>query len=214
LLNNILSGALGELSEELFGTMEFLRNNLKMVTKSIQGIIEFSNVEAQDFSLKFGKHNLRELISQTNSLVGSVGIEKSFIGTIDVDNSINVWCDSEQIIRVLRNLVLNAIQYTPLNCQIEFTAEEKNGFVAVYVKDNGYGIAKKDLKRIFEQYVKLDPHSSGSGLGLSVVKSLVEAHGGTVRAESEGKNKGSTFIFTLPKDQKSYEKLTTKKSKI
>ncbi len=213
LLENILSGQLGMLSEELFGTMEFLRNNLDKVTKSILGIVEFSNVEAQDFSLSLGEHNLKELISQTTSLVGSVGIEKSFIGTVDVSNEISVWCDSEQIIRVLRNLVLNAIQFTPLNCDILFTAKEKNGLVTVYVKDNGYGIHKKDLSIIFDQYVKIDPHSSGSGLGLSVVKSLVEAHGGTVRAESEGKNKGSTFIFTLPTNKGSYTKLMSKKEK-
>ncbi|MHA1155311.1 MAG: sensor histidine kinase, partial [Candidatus Heimdallarchaeota archaeon] len=213
LLENILSGQLGMLSEELFGTMEFLRNNLDKVTKSILGIVEFSNVEAQDFSLSLSEHNLKELISQTTSLVGSVGIEKSFIGTVDVSNDISVWCDSEQIIRVLRNLVLNAIQFTPLNCDILFTAKEKNGLVTVYVKDNGYGIHKKDLSIIFDQYVKIDPHSSGSGLGLSVVKSLVEAHGGTVRAESEGKNKGSTFIFTLPTNKGSYTKLMSKKEK-
>jgi signal transduction histidine kinase len=55
--------------------------------------------------------------------------------------------------------------------------------------------------------VKVDPKSPGSGLGLAVVKSLVEAHGGTIVAESEGRNKGSTFRFTLPKNKKTYEKL-------
>lgn len=213
LIDTILRGQLGMLNEELFGTMEFLRNNLDKVTKSILGIIEFSNIEAQDFSLKLGEHNLKELISQTTSLVGSVGIQKSFFGTIDVSNKVTVWCDSEQIIRVLRNLVLNAIQFTSLNCNIHFSAKDKNGLVAVYVKDNGFGIAKKDLKRIFEQYVKTDPQGAGSGLGLSMVKSLVEAHGGTVRAESEGKNKGSTFIFTLPTNEVLYKKLISKKEK-
>ncbi len=213
LIDTILRGQLGMLSEELFGTMEFLRNNLEKVSKSIFGIIEFSNIEAQDFSLKLDEHNLKDLISQTTSLVGSVGIQKSFIGTIELSNEVTVWCDSEQIIRVLRNLVLNAIQFTPINCNIHFSAEDKNGLVAVYLKDNGFGIAKKDLKRIFEQYVKTDPESSGSGLGLSMVKSLVEAHGGTVRAESEGKNKGSTFMFTLPTNKASYEKLISKKEK-
>ncbi len=73
--------------------------------------------------------------------------------------------------------------------------------------DNGVGIYKKDLKRIFEQYVKVDPKSPGSGLGLAVVKSLVEAHGGTVIAESDGKNKGSTFRFTLPKNKKVHDRI-------
>ncbi len=213
LIDTILRGKLGLLSEELFGTMEFLRNNLDKVSKSIFGIIEFSNIEAQDFSLKLNENNLKELISQTTSLVGSVGIQKSFIGTVDISSKVNVWCDSEQIIRILRNLILNAIQFTPLNCTILFTAEEKNGLVAVSVKDNGFGIAKKDLEIIFNQYVKTDPQSPGSGLGLSMVRSLVEAHGGTVRAKSEGKNKGSTFIFTLPTNEASYEKLISKKEK-
>jgi len=120
---------------------------------------------------------------------------------------LNVWCDKEQIVRVFKNLILNAIKFTDIDCRIEISARSvEDNFVEIAVKDNGIGIAKKDLERIFNQYVKVNPKSPGSGLGLSVVKSIVEVHGGSVWAESKGNNKGSTFYFTLPKDKKTYQK--------
>lgn len=214
LIDGILSGQLGELNEETFGTIEFLRNNLDRVSKSIMDILEFSNIEAQDFTLSLREHNLKQLISQAVSTVGTIGIEKSFIAMIEVPEDLKVWCDIEQITRVMKNLLLNAIQFTPMDCKIEVSASKaKDNMIRVSVTDNGYGIPKKDLKRIFEQYVKLDPSTSGSGLGLTVVKSLVEAHGGTVTAYSEGENKGSTFTFTLPARKKIYEKLLSENEK-
>jgi len=211
LIDHILSGQLGELNDETFGTIEFLRNNLDRVSKSIMDILEFSNIEAQDFTLTLKEHNLKELISQAVSKIGTIGIEKSFIAMIEVPDDLKVWCDIEQITRVLKNLLMNAIQFTPMDCKIDVSASKgRNGMVRVAVTDNGYGIEKKDLERIFEQYVKIDPSTPGSGLGLTVVKSLVEAHGGTIKSFSDGINKGSTFTFTLPETKKTFEKLTAK----
>lgn len=212
LLDSILSGDTGELNEELFGTIEYLRNNLQNVTKSIMAILEFSSIEAKDFTLKTKQYQLKDIVSQAFQAVGSMGLNKGFFTSYDVPEEIKVWCDSEQVIRIIKNLLVNAIQFTSQDCQIKIAAKKsKRGIVSVSISDNGIGLLKKDLKRIFEQYVKLDAYSTGSGLGLSVVKSLVEAHGGTIKAESEGKDKGSTFTFTLPTSKSVYQKLVAPK---
>jgi len=214
LLDSILSGETGELNEELFGTIEYLRNNLQNVTKSIMAILEFSSIEAKDFTLKTKQYQLMDIVSQAFQVVGSMGLNKGFFTTYDVPEDIKVWCDSEQVIRIIKNLLVNAIQFTPQDCQIKITAKKlKKGLVSMSIADNGIGLLKKDLKRIFEQYIKLDTYSPGSGLGLSVVKSLVEAHGGKIKAESEGKDKGTTFTFTLPATKSVYQKLIEPKEK-
>ena len=169
-------------------------------------ILDFSTIEAQGYDLEPKKHNIKEIVSDTLESIGSVVIDKGFIVSREIPDNVNAWCDDEKVIRILKNLILNAIKFTERDCNIHISARNlKNGFIEISVKDNGIGIAKKDINRIFDQYVKVDSKSSGSGLGLTVVKSLVEAHGGTVEAKSEGKNKGSTFTFTLPKNQKSFD---------
>ncbi|MHA1244408.1 MAG: hypothetical protein ACTSP7_07510, partial [Candidatus Heimdallarchaeota archaeon] len=103
LLDSILSGDTGELNEELFGTIEYLRNNLQNVTKSIMAILEFSSVEAKDFTLKTKQYQLKEIVSQAFQAVGSMGLNKGFFTTYEVPEDIKVWCDSEQVIRIIKN---------------------------------------------------------------------------------------------------------------
>ncbi|MEA2071069.1 MAG: PAS domain S-box protein [Asgard group archaeon] len=202
LLEGLLSGEMGKFSDELFGTIEYLLSNVKSVSKSINDILDFSSMEAQGFRLNCQEHNVNNLISEAMQDIGSVVIDKGFIATKSIPEDMKVWCDSEQINRVLKNLMLNAIKFTPENCKINFTAKDlENGFVEIAIADNGIGLKEEDLERIFEQYVKVDPESEGSGLGLTVVKSIIEEHGGSVRAFSEGLGKGSTFYFTLPKNK-------------
>ncbi|MCK5157816.1 MAG: PAS domain S-box protein [Candidatus Heimdallarchaeota archaeon] len=208
LLDQILSGQLGELGEEVFGTIEYLRNNLANVSRSILDIMDHSTLETQGYTLKHKQYQLRDIVSDTLTAVGSVIIDKGFIVSHDIPEKLSAWCDKEQVVRIIKNLVLNAIKFTEKDSNIRIIAKNlKKDFIEISVIDNGLGIYKKDLDRIFDQYVKVDPKSPGSGLGLAVVKSLVEAHGGTVLAESEGKNKGSTFRFTLPKNKKIHERI-------
>ncbi|MGB9681772.1 MAG: sensor histidine kinase [bacterium] len=105
--------------------------------------------------------------------------------------------------QVISNLIDNAIKYTPSGGRIDVKVEDMGRFVKVSVSDTGIGIPREDLPRIFERFYRGDksrnPSLGGVGLGLSIVKHIVEAHGGKVGVESE-LGKGSTFYFTLPKE--------------
>ena len=109
-----------------------------------------------------------------------------------------VCCDPDAISRVIMNLLINASQHCP-NGSIEVVAEEKEEMVRVSVKDSGSGIPGHQMQRIFE------PHESfrkgGTGLGLSICRDFIRAHQGEIWADSEGKNRGSIFCFTLPKSR-------------
>jgi CheY-like chemotaxis protein len=109
-----------------------------------------------------------------------------------------VCCDPDTISRVIMNLLINALQHCHKGL-IEVTAEERDDLVQISVKDTGSGISSQNLHRIFE------PHESfrkdGTGLGLSICRDFIKAHNGKIWVDSEGRNKGSVFHFTLPKSR-------------
>ncbi len=110
--------------------------------------------------------------------------------------------DPERILQVLGNLLGNALRYTPPGGQVTIRARAQGKQVLITVTDTGIGIPAKDLPHIFERFYRVDKSRSrakgGTGLGLTIAKHLVEAHGGRIWAESPGPGQGSTFAFTLP----------------
>ncbi len=112
-----------------------------------------------------------------------------------------VYGDHQRLTEVLQNLLDNAVKYmgdqpVPL---IEIGARKEEDKIVYFVKDNGTGIDAQYHKRIFGLFDKLDATSEGTGIGLALVKRIIETHGGKIWVESEGLGKGSTFFFTLPK---------------
>jgi signal transduction histidine kinase len=107
-----------------------------------------------------------------------------------------VEADPARLSGVLRNLLANAIRYTPAGGSVRVTAQRSADQVIIEVRDTGAGIAPELLPRVFQRFVK-GPGSTGSGLGLAIAHDIVEAHGGTIEATSQG-GKGTTIRFTLP----------------
>ncbi len=108
--------------------------------------------------------------------------------------------DHARIREVLANLIENAIKYRGSRHDpvIRIGVDRKGDEQVFFVQDNGTGIESRYLERIFNLFEKLDPTTEGTGVGLAIVKQIIEAHGGRVWAESEGPGKGATFRFTLP----------------
>ncbi|HMO11534.1 MAG TPA: ATP-binding protein, partial [Actinotalea sp.] len=110
--------------------------------------------------------------------------------------------DPDRIAQVLGNLVDNALRHTPAGGRVTLAAARVRDGVALMVADTGEGIAAEHLPHLFERFYRADTardrHSGGSGIGLAITKAIVEAHGGNVRAESQGRGRGSRFVVTLP----------------
>jgi signal transduction histidine kinase len=111
-----------------------------------------------------------------------------------------VQADRRRLLEVYQNLVENAAKFSAGSPapRVEIGARSDRGEPVFYVKDNGRGIEPRFLERVFDLFEKLDPGASGTGVGLALVRRIVEAHGGRAWAESDGPGRGATFCFTLP----------------
>jgi signal transduction histidine kinase/CheY-like chemotaxis protein len=113
-----------------------------------------------------------------------------------------VRADEDRILQVLTNLLSNARKYSPQGGAVELEASERDGQVTVSVRDRGLGIPREAQSRLFEKFYRVDNSDrrqiKGTGLGLTISRKIVEAHGGRIWAESEGVGLGSRFSFTLP----------------
>jgi signal transduction histidine kinase len=130
-------------------------------------------------------------------------------GRIDETNTVievqsdfpSVHGDRVRLVEVIQNLVENAVKYSKpnvrLRIEIGLNGHIENGYPVFYVRDNGIGIEPQYHERIFGLFNKLDAQSEGTGIGLSLVKRIIEVHNGRIWVESE-KDKGATFYFTLP----------------
>ncbi|RPH54400.1 sensor histidine kinase, partial [bacterium] len=110
--------------------------------------------------------------------------------------------DPQRLQQVVWNLLSNAIKFTPRGGEVRVSVEALDGHTEIIVADTGQGIAAEFLPHVFERFRQADPSSTrrhgGLGLGLAIVRQLVELHGGTVRAESFGEGRGATFVVSLP----------------
>ncbi len=174
-----------------------------LLARLITDLRDLSLAEAGQLSLQREIVDIAALVSSiTTTLREWTASQNIRIDLESPDDAPRVWADPIRIGQVLRNLLDNAIRHTPRGGVIEVTIERKpDSFITISVRDAGSGIAPEDLPHVFEHFYKVDParerSRSGSGIGLAIVKQLVEAHGGSVSVEST-QGSGSVFTFMLP----------------
>ena len=145
--------------------------------------------------------NVAEIVNQALEAVRPQAEVRNIEVTVDVDEALTGYCDGMQMVHVVRNLVDNAVKYTPEGGSVEVAAGAQDSHLAIWVKDTGIGIPHGEMDRIFERFYRVDKARSrrlgGTGLGLAIVKEIIDAHGGEVLVETE-LGKGSTFTVKLP----------------
>lgn len=174
------------------------------LNRLVDDLQELSRVEAGAYELKLQPVSVEGLVRSVVASLGRQYEQKGVKISVSVAPGLPpVMADELRIGQVLTNLLINALQYTPEGGQVEVRAVESQGMVRFSVIDTGIGIPAEHLPHIFDRFYRVDKSrsraSGGSGVGLTIARHLVEAHGGTIWAESAGTNAGSTFSFTLPK---------------
>ena len=198
----LLEGALKE--DVAFQFVQVIKRHTDRLTKIVDDLLMLSKIESKEFRLKREVISLRDLIDDVIDFVkGAAGKKNISISRNEILPSLVLEADRNYLEQVLTNLLDNAIKYTPEGGRIAISAIEKESKeIRFSIEDNGIGIPREDIPRIFERFYRVDKGRSqdlgGTGLGLSIVKHLVQAHGGRVWVESR-LGEGSTFYFTLPK---------------
>ncbi|MHA2008967.1 MAG: PAS domain S-box protein [Promethearchaeota archaeon] len=171
----------------------------------IKDLIETSKLESGDIELNLSEENLSFLIRFCVRDLRGLVENRDHKLILEIQDELPVLIEKERIYEVIINLLSNAIKYTPPNGIIKIKSERKKGEYLVSVKDNGIGLTKEEISKIFKKFGKierygkgLDVVSEGSGLGLYISKRITELHGGKIGVKSKGRNKGSTFTFTIP----------------
>ncbi|MDH7602559.1 MAG: ATP-binding protein [Armatimonadota bacterium] len=145
--------------------------------------------------------DITDVVLQAVEVVRPLAKQKGIEINVDMPEKLVVYCDGTQMIHAVRNLVDNAVKYTPEGGKVWVSAGVDGERFYVRVKDTGIGIPQGEVRRIFERFYRVDKARSrqygGTGLGLSIVKEIVDAHGGEVCVETE-LGKGSTFTIFIP----------------
>jgi PAS domain S-box-containing protein len=174
------------------------------LSELINKYLDISRIESGRSQLKKAPLDVREVIDKVLDINLQQANRKRIKVTLDMPPTLSaVSADRDMIEQVVLNLFTNAVKYSPEGTEIVVRMMEKAADIVVEVEDHGYGIPEKSLQRIFDKFYRVSENAkvrdaTGSGLGLSLVKEIVEAHGGEVAVRSQV-GVGSTFCFTLPK---------------
>ena len=163
--------------------------------------LDYAKIDAGYLKIEAIETDLVKLVKSSSDLARVMANEKHQTLTLELSEQLIAFADEPKLKQVVDNLISNAIKYTPENGSINIQLEQKGNFVRFSVKDTGEGISNENLKLLFEKFSRLpgESHrSKGTGLGLVIVKAIVEGHGGKVWAESKGTGEGSTFQFEIP----------------
>ena len=171
---------------------------------TVEQVLQASRTREKQRLMNLTEINLGELIGETvGSIVSRRHLDDSAIRFSPPIETIQVLGDRGELQTALANLIDNAIKYSPEGPKITIKLRSARPKKAeIFIRDNGIGMARSDLKRVFKRFYRAQNSTSsttkGTGLGLAIVQSIVAKHGGTVRAESKGEGLGTTIIVRLP----------------
>ena len=164
----------------------------------IVDLLDLAKIESGRLVIEPQMHDVASIVKDSVDILAPVATGRGLALTADVPSSdVRIFCDRERVLQVLSNFIGNALKFTSEGGAITVTAAEREGETTFSVADTGCGIAGDELPHIFDRYWQAKSARDGIGLGLSIAKGLVEAHGGRIWVESKI-GQGTTFFFTLP----------------
>ncbi|HSP16349.1 MAG TPA: ATP-binding protein [Thermoanaerobaculia bacterium] len=170
--------------------------------KLIDELLDVSRVAAGKMHFDMQPMDIGVVVDGAVEMVRPAAEAKGIHLRVRIESVLAVRGDAARLKQVVWNLLTNAIKFTPGGGSVEVVLRQSGSNAEIEVRDTGEGIDPKFLPHVFKRFRQADSSTSrrhgGLGIGLSIVSSLVEGHGGTVRAESEGANRGSTFVVTIP----------------
>jgi signal transduction histidine kinase len=188
--------------DSLQRALKVIKNSAFAQKQLIEDILDVSRIVNGKMMLKVSAVDIRGIVDSALDTLRPAAEAKRITVTTDVPDVLDTCGDRDRLQQVVWNLVANAIKFTPRDGRVDVRVENLGTDLRIIVSDNGVGIAPAFLPHIFDRFSQADSTMTrahgGLGLGMAIVRHLVELHGGTVQAESEGENRGATFTVTLP----------------
>ncbi len=213
----LLQGAGGELNEDQRKYLKIVRSNAERLTVMVNDLLEISRLEARRTRLNMRELAFEDVIREVEMSLDGHRVTKNIDLTVDIPPDLpRVRGDRERLLQVMTNLLNNAYKYTPEGGSVKVSVDtqrirdedEVRSYLLVKVADTGIGISKADQHNLFQRFFRSDNPEvrkvTGTGLGLYIVKSLVELHEGRIWAKSQ-LGEGTTFNFLLPTTQNDAE---------
>jgi len=213
----VLDRAIGELNQAQEEYLTDVYNSSRHLLALINDILDLAKVEAGKLEFTPSSIKIRDVLENSLVMIKEKALKRGIKVTTDLDNiPQSIQADERKLKQILYNLLANAVKFTPTSGSIVLAAKRltdrdklpkdmshsSTSYLQISVEDSGIGLNKQDLERIFESFEQVESSASrqfqGTGLGLSLTKSLVELHNGKIWAESVGEGQGATFSFCIP----------------
>lgn len=190
---------IGNLNTEQKQLVSSIKDDAKRLLRTTGELLNITQVETGKTQLKIESFDAKDSISEALEATRILAEQKNIVIKTNLPESLpEIYSDREKTTWVISNLLSNAIRYSYENASVEITAEAKNDFLYIKVRDNGMGISPQYKNKIFDKYFRIPgSEKEGTGLGLAISKEFMEAQGGTISVESE-LGFGSEFLLKLP----------------
>jgi signal transduction histidine kinase/CheY-like chemotaxis protein len=192
----------GASSESVTAQVDHIRDATKRLTSMVDHLISDAMADAFDITIRREPVDVAALVSEVADANQPLAVNKQQTITVSAPPKIVTMCDTDRIREAIDNLLSNAIKYSPIGGRISVVVTHEDESTQIRVADEGAGLSPEDLGRLFGRFQRLSAKptagESSTGLGLSIVKRIIDMHGGEVTAASGGPGLGSTFTIVLP----------------
>jgi Signal transduction histidine kinase len=200
-LKEMIAGA-GALDENVKVQIAYIRDAANRLTEMVDDLVADAMADALDITVRREPVDITVLVQEVAEANRPLAARKQQTITVTAPANHIAMCDADRVREAIDNLVSNAVKYSPIGGAIDLLVGEEDGGILVQVSDQGAGLSPEDISRLFGRFQRLSAKptagESSTGLGLSIVKRIVDLHGGRIAVESAGPGQGATFKMTLP----------------
>jgi signal transduction histidine kinase len=195
-------GAGGTLDANVQAQIAYIRDAANRLTEMVDDLVSDAMADALDITIRREPVDIAVLVQEVAEANRPLAVRKQQTIAVSAPPNHAAMCDADRIREAIDNLVSNAVKYSPIGGAIELLVAREGGGIIVQIRDQGAGLSPEDISRLFGRFQRLSAKptagETSTGLGLSIVKRIVDLHGGRVTVESLGPGQGATFKMSLP----------------
>lgn len=199
----LLMNKLGEITDEQKNALNIINNEGKRLTGLINDVLDISKLESGKVNIERNKINLKSVVDDVFLTIKNYAHDNHVKLLDEIESNTEIYADENKLKQILINLIDNGIKYNKEDGFVKIYEQEDNDFNYIFIEDSGIGISEDNVSNLFDKFYQVESviHKSkpGSGLGLNIVKQLINLHGGAIKVTSKI-DKGTTFRIKLPKE--------------